>query len=403
MTKNFNIRFRFLAACFVMASACFANAQAPTLNQTNIMTGLESPWDLAFLPDGAMLFTEKCKGLSIRLPDGTINKLFGGEGYAVAAKDLVCEGQGGLQGVAVDPKFASNRFIYVYMTSNLKKKVRTNRVIRLQLPTALNTVNHRKDIVRDIPYKDKANAHGGPGINNGGRLRFGPDGFLYVTTGDNQNGSLPQKSRKLGGKVLRITRDGSPVRGNTARGNKALRGADRRIFTLGHRNVQGIAFRPTNGQAYIAEHGPGHTDEVTALVAGGNGGWDPQPESEVTCEDNYCGNGSNKKDGTLTPMTDAAKFKNVMQPIWNNGGESDGMGPCEFVRGDQWKTWNGALLVGMMATQELHVLTLNPDGSLKEKIKATIPADRIRSLVQGPDGNLYASSDLGTIWKAVPQ
>ncbi len=397
--------FRYFKRCLLLAgagcvlgSANFASAQAPTLNQSNLMTGLENPWDLAFLPDGAMLFTEKCKGLSVRLPDGTVNKLFGGDGYAVAAKDLVCEGQSGMQGIAVDPDFSTNRFIYVYMSSNLKKKPRTNRVIRLQLPASYTVVTDRKDIVTDIPYKDKGNSYGGPGAHSGGRLRFGPDGNLYVTTGDNHNSELPQSLRKLGGKVLRLTRDGA-----AAPGNRPPKGADPRIYTLGHRNVQGISFRPSTGQPYVSEHGPNHNDEITALVVGGNGGWDPRPERGVTCEDNYCGYGSNKKDGSLTPMTDTPKFKNVMQPVWNNGGESDGMGPCEFLRGNQWKSWNGALMVGMMATQELQVLTLNGDGTFKEKVKANVPTDRIRTLVQGPDGNLYVSTDSGSIWRVVPE
>jgi aldose sugar dehydrogenase len=122
------------------------------------------------------------------------------------------------------------------------------------------------------------------GAHSGGRIRFGADGFLYVTTGDNHNGPLPQDLTKLGGKVLRVDRHG-----NAAPGNQTPAGGDARIFTYGHRNVQGIAFHPTTGQPYIAEHGPGHSDEVTPLTAGGNGGWDPKPEAGVSCADDYCG------------------------------------------------------------------------------------------------------------------
>src|SRR5690606_7038141 len=123
----------------------------------------------------------------------------------------------------------------------------------------------------------------------------------------------------LGGKVLRIDRNGNP-----APGNNPPVGADPRIFTYGHRNVQGISFRPGTSTAYISEHGPGHTDEVTSLSAGGNGGWDPKPDPGVNCADNYCGYITNKSDGTLTPLTDRVKFPGALRPIWANQGRSQG-------------------------------------------------------------------------------
>lgn len=89
---------------------------------------------------------------------------------------------------------------------------------------------------------------------------------------------------------------------------------DIRIFTYGHRNVQGIAFRPGTNQVFSAEHGP-HTDEVNKLVAGANYGWDPVPDAGVKCADNYCGYISNKADGTPTPMTDLKKFPTAMKPV----------------------------------------------------------------------------------------
>ena len=117
-----------------------------------------------------------------------------------------------------------------------------------------------QDLVDDIPYKDAANGAGAAGAHSGGRIRFGPDRFLYVTTGDNHSAALPQDLRRLGGKVLRLNRDGTPAPGN---GTPA--GGDPRIFTYGHRNVQGISFRPAGqpqaGQPFTAEHGPNHSDE----------------------------------------------------------------------------------------------------------------------------------------------
>ncbi|MCG3202185.1 MAG: hypothetical protein NFCOHLIN_02064 [Gammaproteobacteria bacterium] len=368
----------------------------PVLSRTVVRSGLSSPWDLAFLPDGSMLITEKCRGLSI-LRNGALTRLFGTSGASLVAGDLFCQGQSGMHGVAVDPEFGNgNRYVYVYMASNASTNPRTNRVVRLTLSADLLTASGRVDIITDIAFKDVANSWGGAGSHSGGRLRFGPDGLLYVTTGDNHNGTLPQDLTRMGGKVLRVTPTGSAALGNNSPG-------DPRIYTFGHRNVQGISFRPGTGQPYTSEHGPGHSDEVTPLVAGGNGGWDPKPEPGVSCADNYCGYTSNKLDGTPTPMTDTAKFPTAMRPSWNNSGRSQGTGPSTFLNGPQWKAWDGRLAVGVMGDMRLDILQLDATGRMTSQSTATgLPAQRMRSLVQGPDGYLYVATDSGEIWRLVP-
>lgn len=370
----------------------------PPLTRTIMVSGLSNPWDLAFTPDGAMLFTEKCRGLSVRLADGKVRRLFGTSGSAVVAGDIFCESQSGVNGVAIDPDFASNRFVYVYTASNLDG-AKTNRVVRLVANSDYSSVSGRTDIVTDIPFKTSANAWGGAGAHSGGRIRFNPtDGFLYVTTGDNHNGPLPQDLKRLGGKVLRIDRNGA-----AAPGNNTPSGGDPRIYTYGHRNVQGIAFRPNDGQPFSCEHGPGHTDEVTRLTAGGNGGWDPKPEPGVTCADNYCGYVSNKPSGVSTPMTDTAKFPQALKPSWTNQGKSQGMGPCTFLNGTQWKDWNGRLAVGLMRDQRLDLLTLDTTGmATNARTVPGLPSARFRSTVLGSDGALYIATDSGEIWRLAP-
>ncbi len=119
------------------------------------MSGREFVWDMAFLPDGTMFFTEKCRGLSVRLPTGNINALLGmkdSKGYADTANDLFCSGQAGMAGVAVDPNFAQNRIIYVYSISNLTTP-HNNRVMRLTVNADSTKVSDRVDIVTDIAYK----------------------------------------------------------------------------------------------------------------------------------------------------------------------------------------------------------------------------------------------------------
>ncbi|MGL4231705.1 MAG: PQQ-dependent sugar dehydrogenase [Casimicrobium sp.] len=381
-----------IAAGATFAPLAHAQTSAPTLDSTMVINNLDDPWDIAFAPDGAVLFTEKCDGLSVRLANGTIRKLIGNKReYLLRANDFFCQGQSGVHGVAVDPAFAQGqRFVYVFSASDLKKEPRTNRVVRVRVSEDWSRVTDRVDIVDDIAFKE-AGILGSPGAHSGGRMRFGPDGFLWVTTGDNHNPTLPQDPKLIGGKVLRIDRDGK-----AAPNNVVSSGFDSRIFTYGHRNPQGIAFRPTGqpgaGQAFVGEHGPNHTDEVNALVAGGNAGWDPQKRPGLDCwNSGYCGYAGDPK---TMPMTDLTRFPNAMRAVWENDGRSQGIGPVEFLSGSQWGAWNGTLAVALMRDRRLDLLTLDAGGKVTRATTAKLPTGmRLRSLVQGPDGALWAASD----------
>ncbi len=369
------------------------NGAVPTLSRTTLMTGVSAPWDIAFTSDGSMLFTEKCRGLSVRFADGTVTRLFANSGSALAASDLTCDGQSGALGVALDPAFATNRRVYMFLSSTLTTP-RANRVVRLVLSADLRSASQRTDIITNIPFKQVNTANGSAGVHNGGRIRFGPDGFLYVATGDNHNGALPQNPTLLGGKVLRVTTDGA-----AAPGNNAPAGFDRRIFTYGHRNVQGLSFRPGTGEPFVGEHGPNHTDEVTSLQNGGNAGWDPQNRPALNCPDSYCGYSGSP---TTMPMTDLTRFPQAMRPSWTNNGASQGIGPVEFLRGAQWGAWNGRLAVGMMGGTRLDILELDAAGLTVGTTPSGLPSVRFRGLTQGPDGNLYVATDAGEIWRVTP-
>lgn len=416
--------FAAIAGAIAITSPAFAQngPNTTSLTHTYVLEGLSDPWDMAFLPDGTMFFTEKCDGLSVMMPSGDVNALLGmggSEGYASTADDLFCEGQAGMNGVAVDPDFAENRRIYVFSTSNLSEP-QTNRVMRLTVNDDFTAVADRTDIVDDIPYKVAASDHpfGGPGAHNGGRIRFNSaDGFLYVTTGDNHNQEIPQSPTIMGSKILRIDTDG-----NAAPGNTPPDGFDPRTYTYGHRNVQGIAFHPETGTPIVAEHGPWHSDEITVLENGGNGGWDPRPNmaGRGDCPDDYCGYSPNQMDGmnryeraAFMPMTDFETYPDAMPPIWDNNGYSQGTSSAEFLTGDQWGDWDGRLVVGLMGIgfggtplgQRIDVIELSEDGT--EVVDVTemtlpMPPGRFRSLVQGPDGSLYAAVDEGEIHKLTP-
>lgn len=398
-------------------------AAAPTLTTEVAVNKLELPWDMAFLPNGTMFFTEKCRGLSVRLPSGTVNKLHGlggSTGYSSSSADLFCDGQAGMMGVAIDPEFEKNRLIYVFSSSKLNDKL-ANRVMRFKIDESLGSVSGRTDIVTDIGYKPVATKHpfGGPGAHNGGRIRFSPaDGYLYVTSGDNHSGTAPQSPTYIGGKVLRIDRDGK-----AAPGNKPPAGFDPRVFAYGFRNPQGIAFRPGDNVLFAAENGPWHSDEVSAVTNGGNGGWDPRPNmaGRGDCPDNYCGYSPNqmgamdpKDRAAFMPMTDLKTYPNALKPAWNNNGLSQGMFCNDFLSGKQWKDWDGQMIVGYTGIgihgtsvgNRLDVLKISTDGLTATGAQVSWPTvtGRFRSTVQGPDGNLYvALEDQGVIYRVKPE
>ena len=402
----------------------------PTIKSSVFLSGLKDPWDMAFLPDGTMFFTEKCKGLSVRTKDGSINALYGmkgSQGYGDTGDDLFCAGQAGMLGVVADMNFAKNRALYVYSTSSKYhgsgcktnfEKCDGNIVMRFNVSKDLKSVSNRTDIVKDIQYKPfKSNQpFGGPGAHNGGRLRIGPGGFLWVTGGDRHRGICPQDGQLLCGKVLRIDGDG-----NAHPGNNPPKGFDPRIYTYGHRNVQGIDFRPSDGRAFTSEHGPWHNDEITGLINGGNAGWDPAEKraGRGACPDKYCGYEPNQKKGmdpavrsAYTPMSDT-RFEDLMPAAWNNMGWSQGTGSAAFLKGSNWGFYEGRLAVGIMGIgfggtppgKRVDMISITPDGlGVNSIVRMPLGfSKRFRGLVMGPDNALYVAVDEGEIYKVTAE
>lgn len=420
-----------VASAFVLsASISHANdggrMDVPMIEATPILEGLESPWDMAVLPDSTMFFTEKCKGLSVRMPDGSVSNIYGmkgSSGYSSSGDDLFCEGQAGMMGVAADRHFDQNRRLYVASTSdkyhgagckNNFERCDGNIVMRLTLSEDLKSVVDRTDIITDIQYKPFASDQpfGGPGAHNGGRVRVGPGGYIWVTGGDRHRGICPQHPTLLCGKVLRVDSDG-----NAHPDNNPPAGFDKRIYTYGHRNVQGIDFRPSDGKAFTAEHGPWHNDEITALVNGGNAGWDP---AEMTggrgaCPDKYCGYEPEQMDGmdpalraAYTPMSDT-RFPDLMPPTWNNNGWSQGTSSAAFLKGKNWGIYEGRLATGVLGIgfggtpigQRIDMISVTPDG-LGINTITRMPlgfSKRFRGLFMAPDNSLYVAVDEGEIYR----
>ena len=213
---------------------------APDLSAPQtIATGLEAPWGLAFLPDGSALVSERDSADILQIPAG------GGAPRRVYHVDGVsAQGEGGLLGLAVDPEYARNKYVYAYFTADSD-----NRIIRFTLAGGTPRV-----ILDGI---DKA------GIHNGGRIAFGPDGMLYIATGDASEPPLSQDKRSLNGKILRVTPEGKVPAGNPFR---------TAVWSLGHRNVQGLAW-DSRKRLWASEFGQNTWDELNQIVPGRNYGW----------------------------------------------------------------------------------------------------------------------------------
>lgn len=209
---------------------------------STVVTGLRSPWGLAFLPDGSALVTERDTALVKQIRQGQAIELG-------AVADVDHGGEGGLLGLAVSPDFDRNGHVFVYFTT-----ADDNRIVRLTLRDG--ALSDPQPLLTGIP---KA------GVHNGGRLRFGPDGLLYVGTGDAGDRSNAQNLSSLGGKILRITEDGAPAPDNPFAEAPM-------VYSYGHRNVQGLAF-DDSGRLWASEFGQNTWDELNLITSGGNYGW----------------------------------------------------------------------------------------------------------------------------------
>ena len=212
--------------------------------------GLEVPWALAFLPDGSALVSER-DSARIKLVSAAGDVSTVGEVRGVQPR-----GEGGLLGIALSPSYDSDSLLFAYFTAGDE-----NRIVSLRYDG--QRLTGQRTIFDGIPSA---------GIHNGGRIAFGPDGFLYVGTGEAGDTDLSQDRDSVGGKILRITAEGKPAPGNPF---------DSAVYSLGHRNVQGLAW-DTSGQLWAAEFGQNTWDELNRIEAGGNYGW---PEVEGGSDD----------------------------------------------------------------------------------------------------------------------
>lgn len=289
-----------------------------------IASDLEVPWGLGFLPDGTALVTQRDRG--------TISLIDGDRVTEVGSIDETAPtSEGGLLGLAVSPDFATDQRVFAYVTTQ-----EDNRVLSMRFDGS--SISDITPILTGIPNGD---------THDGGRLAFGPDGFLYVSTGETGDEDLSQDDNSLGGKILRITADGDPAPGNPDEQSP--------VWTKGHRNVQGLAFDDQD-RLWASEFGSQVWDEVNRIEPGNNYGW-PLAEGDSNLE------------GYVDP-----------QVQWS----PDEASPSSVAFAD------GSLWVASLRGERLWQVAIKADGTLGRPVPHFVGAyGRLRTVVAAPDGSLW--------------
>lgn len=317
-----------------------------------VVTGLEVPWGIAFLPNNQMLVTER-PGRVRLVQNGELQQ------SPVATLEITASGEGGLLGIAAHPDFASNRFFYLYYTAD-KNGSPVNRVERWQLSSDGKSASSDRIIIDDIPAAL---------YHNGGRLRFGPDGMLYIGTGDAREPQISQDVDSLAGKILRLTPDGQVPTDNPFPGNP--------VFITGIRNTQGFDWHNPS-TLFVTDHGPSGElgrrgeDKLSVLQAGENMGW-PTVEN---CQ---------AEAGLVPPSL-----------VWR---EAVPPGGAAVYTGNSIPEWQGSLIIGTLRSQHLYRVVFDPDNPRQVQthevyFQGNSPNGfgRIRDVIMGTDNELYITT-----------
>jgi glucose/arabinose dehydrogenase len=327
--------------------------------------GLDRPWGLAFLPDGRMLVTERPGRMRVVDRDGKLDPV-----PVAGLPRIDAQGQGGLLDVTLHPRFRDNALVYWSYAQRDAAGSNGTEVARGRLaggPGAWR-MEAVETIFRMAPKS-------GAGLHFGSRLVFDRGGFLFVTLGDRGEMARAQQLDDHAGKILRLTDDGRPAPGNPFAGDPK---AKPEIYSLGHRNVQGAALRPSTGALWTHEHGPQGGDELNLIRAGANYGW-----PVITYGVNYV-SGTKIGEGTARP--------GMEQPVkyWVPSPAIAGMA---FYEGEKFPRWRGDLLIGALRGQALIRVRLDGDRFVEDEFMLTANLPRVRDVRVGPDGFVYLLTD----------
>jgi glucose/arabinose dehydrogenase len=335
-------------SCVLVRGDSFGPEGTAKVRAETVAEGLEVPWGIAWLPNGDALVTER-PGRVRLLTQGKLAPT------AVATVPVTHASEHGLLGIAVHPLFEENRFFYLYGTFQ-EGRNKVNRVERWRLSRDAASAERERVIFDGI---------GAASYHDGGRISFGPDGMLYVGTGDAREPDSAQDPKSPNGKLLRLTPDGAVPEDNPSKGSP--------VFLSGIRNTQGWDWPDAKNAKliWLTDHGPsgelgrsGH-DEVNAARAGDNLGW----PAIYGCE---------RKKGMVAP---ALTWETAVPP-----------GGAAVAHSDAIPEWRGALVVGTLRSEHLHVVHFTGDRVARHEVYFRGRFGRLRDVAQGPDGHLYVTT-----------
>jgi len=335
-----------------------------------IATALTSPWGIKSLPDGRLLITEKTGTMRIATTAGVLSAPITGIPVVNAAN------QGGLLGLTIDPDFATNRMIY-WVYAEATTGGNNTAVAKGKLSADEKTIEGATVIYRAKPAN-------GSTLHYGGRILFDKSGFLVVSTGERsvlETRPLAQSVSSGLGKVVRLTKEGQPATGNpTFAGTGALP----ELYTIGHRNPQGLALNPTTGEIWLSEHGPRGGDEINRLKSGANYGW-PTITYGIEYSGEKVGAGIQQQDGLEQPVY-----------YWDPVVSPSGM---TFYTGNRVPEWQNSLFIGALSGMHIVRLAIKDNKVVGEERLLASENQRFRDVTQGNDGALYAITDGGRLYK----
>ena len=346
-----------------------AVAATPLPTATVVQDGLVIPWDLAFAPDGTMFVTERAGRIRVYASGAPEAALIS----TTTVPNMRAEHESGLNGIAVDVNFASNRFIYVCASrdpdGNVDDDDWTNQVLRYRV-TAQRTLADRT-----ILFDDALAAF----QHNGCSVEMDAAGRLWVGIGDARQPELAQDPDSMNGKILRMGRDGS-----VPSDNPIMPGASGRshVYSMGHRNPQGIAFQPGTGRVYASEHGPNENDEINLIQAGGNYGWP-------------CYTGASTPFLEIAGCGPATGYRG---PAWASGSSTIATSGMTFLSHAVWDDWRGSAVVMQLKHQDVRRFVPSGNGATMMQAEVLFDGEygRLRAAVQAPDGALYATTSNGS-------
>jgi len=343
---------------------------ASSYRATVITSTLASPWGVVSLPDGRLLVTEKAGQLRIVTAAGVISAPITGLPAVNAA------GQGGLLGLCLDPDFTTNRLVY-WSFAEARPGGNLTAIGKGRLATDERTIEGATVIYRAEP------AYAGT-LHYGGRVVFDRTGNLVVSTGERSDlATRPQAQVVTSGlgKVIRLTKTGQPAPGNPT---FAQAGALPELYSIGHRNPQGLAIHPTTGEVWQSEHGPRGGDEVNRLRAGANYGW-PTITYGIEYGGQPIGAPIQQRDGLEQPVY-----------YWDPVVSPSGM---TFYAGNRIAEWQNNLFLGALSGMHIVRLVLDNNRVVGEERLLASEGQRFRDITQGPDGALYAITDQGRLYR----